>query len=241
MIVLIVAGIAFVLMGVEYLWPGRRWPRTTGWWARAIAINGFQIGSVFLAGVAWERWFRGPHLVSLSSLGRPAELVIGYLVYVVWMYWSHRARHQIGPLWRALHQLHHSPQRIEILTAFYKHPVEIVLESIASSALLYLVLGISPPAVFVISTASGVANLFYHWNISTPRWLGYVIQRPESHCVHHEREVHAYNYCELPLIDMVFGTFRNPARFDRSCGFAPGREQQFAELLLGRDVNGQQS
>lgn len=237
MIVLIVAGIAFVLMGIEHLWPGRRWPHATGWWARAIAVNGFQIGSVFLAGIAWERWFRGPHLVSLSSLGRPAELVIGYLLYVVWMYWSHRARHQIDLLWRTLHQLHHSPQRIEILTAFYKHPVEIVLESIASAALLYLVLGISPPAVFVITTVSGVANLFYHWNIATPRWVGYVIQRPESHCVHHERDVHAYNYCELPLIDMVFGTFRNPARFERSCGFAPGREQQFAELLLGRDVN----
>ena len=29
MIVLIVAGIAFALMGVEYLWPGRSWPRAS--------------------------------------------------------------------------------------------------------------------------------------------------------------------------------------------------------------------
>jgi sterol desaturase/sphingolipid hydroxylase (fatty acid hydroxylase superfamily) len=237
MIVVIVAGIAFVLMGIEYLWPGRRWPSSSGWWPRALAINGFQIASVFLAGVTWEHWLRGPHLLSLSSLGRPAELVIGYLIYAVWMYWSHRARHGIPALWRHLHQLHHSPQRIEILTAFYKHPVEIVLESITSSALLYVVLGISPLSVFIISTVSGVANLFYHWNISTPRWLGYVIQRPESHCIHHERDVHAFNYSELPLVDMVFGTFRNPPRFDRQCGFAPGREQQFGRILLGGDVN----
>lgn len=239
MIVLIVAGIAFVLMGIERVWPGRRWSPVSGWWARAIAINAFQITSVFLAGMTWERWLRGPHVLSLSTLGTVPELVIGYLVYVVWMYWSHRFRHQIPVLWRCLHQLHHSPQRIEILTAFYKHPVEIVLESIASAALLYVVLGISPHSAFVLTTMSGVANLFYHWNIATPRWLGYVVQRPESHCVHHERDVHAFNYSELPLVDMVFGTFRNPARFDRRCGFEPGREQQFGKLLRGGDVNAQ--
>ena len=55
-----------------------------------------------------------------------------------------------------------------------------------------------------------MAELLYHWNVSTPAWLGYLIQRPESHCVHHQHGLHRYNYADLPVWDMLFGTFRNP-------------------------------
>ncbi len=237
MTVAIIVAIAAVLIAIEYAWPGRRWPKIAGWWPRALALNGFQIASVFLAGVTWERWLHGPHLFALDRAPLVWQLVIAYVVNVLWLYWFHRARHHIGPLWRWLHQVHHSPQRIEILTAFYKHPLEIVTESILGAVLFYVVLGVSPVTAFIASTTSGVIGLFYHWNITTPRWLGYIVQRPESHCIHHERGVHAFNYSELPIIDIVFGTFRNPPRFDRECGFAPGREQRVGELLLGRDVN----
>lgn len=99
--------------------------------------------------------------------------------------------------------------------------------------------GARPEAALVITTTSGVLGLFYHWNIATPHWLGYVVQRPESHCIHHQQDVHAYNYSELPLIDIVFGTFQNPRRFVGQCGLGAGREQRFAALLLGHDVTQQ--
>lgn len=236
MIVAIVVAIALAMLALERIRPGRAWAAQPTWWARALAINGVQIAIVFVAGATWERWLRGPHLVAIADLGRAAELAIGYAVYVLWLYWTHRARHHFKLLWHWLHQLHHSPGRVEILTAFYKHPFEIVGESIATAALLYVVLGMSPAGAFVITTASGVLGLFYHWNIATPHWLGYLVQRPESHCVHHERGVHAYNYSELPILDMVFGTFKNPPRFEGQCGFGTGREQRIADLLLGRDV-----
>jgi len=69
-----------------------------------------------------------------------------------------------------------------------------------------------------------------------PRWLGYLIQRPESHCIHHERGVHKYNYSDLPLWDMVFGTFKNSATFDREAGFYDGASSRIADMLIGRDV-----
>jgi sterol desaturase/sphingolipid hydroxylase (fatty acid hydroxylase superfamily) len=235
-IVVIVVALALAMIGLEWLRPARRWPAVPTWWARALAINGAQIALVFVAGATWERWLRGPQLFALADLGRGGEIAIGYLANVVWMYWAHRARHRFGLLWRWLHQLHHSPARIEVLTAYYKHPLEITSESIATSVLLYAVLGASPEAALAITTASGVLGLFYHWNVATPRWLGYLVQRPESHCIHHQHGVHAYNYSELPLIDIVFGTFRNPPRFVGQCGLGADREQQFAALLLGRDV-----
>jgi sterol desaturase/sphingolipid hydroxylase (fatty acid hydroxylase superfamily) len=235
--VLVVIGVALAMLGIEQMWPGRRWPRVRTWWARALAVNAGQVAIVFVAGATWEKWLRGASLLHVGSLGRGAEIAIGYGVYVMWLYWTHRARHAIGPLWRWLHQLHHSPARIEILTAYYKHPLEIVVESILGAAVLYAVIGITPWAAFVITNTSGVLGLFYHWNVVTPRWLGYIVQRPESHCVHHEHGVHAYNYSELPIVDMLFGTFRNPARFEAACGLGEDREQQLGALLVGRDLS----
>lgn len=230
-VLVIVIGLAFAMMIVERLRPARDWPRVRSWWPRALAINGFQIASVFIAGATWERWFGGAHLLALGD-----ELVVGYLAYAVWLYWSHRWRHSIDLLWRWTHQLHHSPARIEVLTAFYKHPLEILIESFAAAVLLYGVLGVSRDAAFAITNASGILGLFYHWNVATPRWLGYLIQRPESHCIHHQQGVHAYNYSELPILDMLFGTFRNPERFVGSCGLGDERERRFGDLLAGVDV-----
>lgn len=80
------------------------------------------------------------------------------------------------------------------------------------------------------------ASFFQHANIRTPRWFGFLIQRPESHSVHHERELHAYNYSDLPLFDIRFGTFRNPDRWQGETGFWDGASSELDHLLLGRDV-----
>jgi sterol desaturase/sphingolipid hydroxylase (fatty acid hydroxylase superfamily) len=83
---------------------------------------------------------------------------------------------------------------------------------------------------------TGIAELFYHWNVSTPHWLGYIFQRPESHCIHHQEGLHSYNYADLPLWDMLFGTFRNPKDWQARCGFG-SLEYQLAKMLVGVDVN----
>ena len=73
-------------------------------------------------------------------------------------------------------------------------------------------------------------------NVRTPRWIGYLLQRPESHSIHHERGVHAYNYADFAPIDMLFGTFRNPQDFVEECGFWDGASRQVGAMLAGRDV-----
>ena len=125
MVVLIVIGVALAMFVAERARPGRDWPVVPGWWARAAVANGLQIAAVFVAGMTWEPWFRRHRLLSLAELGFGTEVSIGYLVNALFLYWTHRARHELAVLWRWLHQLHHSPARIEILTAFYKHPLEI--------------------------------------------------------------------------------------------------------------------
>ena len=82
----------------------------------------------------------------------------------------------------------------------------------------------------------GLAELVYHWNVKTPRWLGLFFQRPEMHCVHHREGSHHFNYGDLPLWDILFGTYHNPESFHGRCGFGD-KEHHFVDMLKGVDVN----
>ncbi len=233
---LIVLGVAAVMILCELLHPGRSWPQVRGWWTRALLLNGVQVGSVVLAGAAWDGWMVRHRPWSLDTLGDVWGGVVGYLAITFVYYGWHRARHASDFFWRWFHQVHHSPQRIEIITSFYKHPFEIVLNGVLSSAIVYLLVGLRPAAAANAVLLSGLAELFYHWNVPTPYWIGFFFQRPESHCIHHQEGVHSYNYADLPLWDMLFGTFRNPRRWESRCGFGPVGEARLGDMLRGVDV-----
>jgi len=232
--ILIVGAAACAMMIMEIVVPGRRWPWVGGWWMRAIALNLVQIASVWFAGVAWDGWMLRHRPWSADGLGVAGGAAVGYLAITFVYYWWHRWRHEVDFLWRWLHQVHHSPQRIEIVTSFYKHPLEIVANSVPSSAILYLGIGLGPEAATLAVTLTGVAELIYHWNVPTPYWLGFVVQRPESHCVHHQEGVHHWNFADLPLWDWMFGTLRNPRRWDARCGFGADGERRLLAMLVGR-------
>ncbi|HEY8944688.1 MAG TPA: sterol desaturase family protein [Polyangiaceae bacterium] len=233
---LFVLAAALVMMIAERRWPGRAWPKVVGWWPRALALNAVQAGSVFLAGVLWEPWLRAHRLWSAESLGPALGVTVGYLVHTFVYYWWHRARHRVPVLWRWVHQVHHSPERIEVITSFYKHPIEILTNGVLSSLVLYIGVGLDPIAASATMLVNGFAELVYHWNVRTPRWLGYIVQRPESHLVHHQHGLHHYNYADLPIFDILFGTFKNPERWEARCGLGPQQEHRLIEMLAGKDI-----
>jgi|SRR5581483_1614522 len=234
---LVVLGTGIVMMMGEIARPGRIWPQVAGWWTRAALLNGLQGVMVLIAGLTWDRWLMEHRLWSADTLGVTGGALVGYLAITFVYYWWHRWRHEVSFLWRWFHQVHHSPQRIEVITSFYKHPFELLANSILSSAILYLLVGVSPAVAARAVLISGLAELFYHWNVRTPYWLGYVFQRPASHCVHHQAGLHSYNFADLPVWDLLFGTLRNPIQWHERCGFGAGREQRLDEMLLGADVN----
>ncbi|HZO09790.1 MAG TPA: sterol desaturase family protein [Myxococcota bacterium] len=231
-----VAAVALVMLAVETLWPGRAWPRVPGWWRRALVFTAVQAGAVWLAGTSWDGWLARHRLFAADALGTAAGAALGYLAVTLVFYAWHRARHEVPFLWRWLHQLHHSPQRLELVTSFYKHPLEMLANALLTSAVLYLLVGLGPEAATIAVLLTGVAELFYHWNVATPHWLGFLIQRPESHCLHHESGVHGRNYADLPLWDWLFGTLENPREWRGRCGFADG-ERRVAEMLRGARVS----
>lgn len=79
--------------------------------------------------------------------------------------------------------------------------------------------------------------MFQHLNVRTPLWLGYIVQRPESHLIHHERGVHASNYGDIPLPDMIFGTFRNPRDWSGLNGFHQGSTLRIGPMLMFRRID----
>ncbi len=184
---------------------------------------------------------RGGSLFHLgASHDAAASGTVAYLVSTLVFYAWHRARHEVPVLWRVFHQMHHSACRIELLTSFYKHPLEQLANSVLSAAIAYPLLGLTPAGAAVYTFLCALAEFVYHVNVRTPRWLGFVIQRPEMHRIHHGRGQHAGNYADLPIWDMLFGTYANPARFDGECGFDAERELRALEMLRFVDVHAEE-
>lgn len=232
--VALTAGALFVL---ERLFPARVFVRRSSWLPRVFLFNAAQVSIVWLSGILWDDWMRTHRPYSAEALGQVAGALLGYFVITFVYYWWHRWRHEVPLFWRVFHQVHHSVERVEVLASFYKHPLELVMNGLLSSAVLYLVCGLDTVAATYAVLLTGLAELFYHWNVRTPYWLGFLIQRPESHCVHHQLGHHRQNFADLPLWDMLFGTFHNPRAWAGETGFGERREERLAELLLMRDVN----
>lgn len=240
MMLLLLIGVAAGLFVVERIWPARELPKVHNWWARVAFVNVIQLGLVVLAGYSWDRWLQAVSIFQLRThLGDVAQGFIAYFLSTFIYYWWHRWRHESAWFWRFCHQLHHSPARIELLTSFYKHPLEITINSILSAGIVYLLLGCSVQAGAIYTVLTALAEYFYHLNLRTPRWVGFLLQRPESHRIHHQYRHHTQNFADLPLWDWLFGTFHNPRpdAVPARCGYDEWREDRFDDILVFRDVH----
>lgn len=223
---------------LERLFAGWRLPKVHSWYTRVVFINIIQLGVVLLAGVAWERWLSSISLFRLSD--HMNDWLAGFLAYFLAtfvFYWWHRLRHESDFLWRYFHQIHHSPQRLEVITSFYKHPQEMIFNSILGSIIVYSILGLSLEAGAIYTLFTALGEFFYHTNIKTPQWIGYFFQRPEMHRIHHQYNYHKNNYGDFALWDMMFGTYENPKTWSGRCGFDEPRELKLKEMLLLKDVH----
>jgi sterol desaturase/sphingolipid hydroxylase (fatty acid hydroxylase superfamily) len=239
-----VFGAFALLLAADAVRPARRWPAIRLW--RISGLVAF-VSSYLVAGmvpVLADGWLAQYQLIDASGLGIAGGAAVGFLILELGIYWWHRSIHRVSFLWR-WHQLHHSAERIDVYGAMWFHPLDIAGFTLVGSVSLVLVVGVRGEAALIASGLATLLSLFQHANIRTPRWLGYVVQRPESHGIHHQRGVHAFNYSDLPLWDIVFGTFRNPVGFSswsaREAGFQDGASRRIFAMLLGRDVTGERA
>lgn len=233
--------IVFALYAVLMLWeavaPARPLPVIRHWRGRGIAsFVAFFFVSSYLP-LLWGETLAQFRLFDLTSLGTLGGALVGLLVYEAGVYLWHRSMHRSRLLWRAFHQMHHSAERLDTYGAFWFSPFDMIGWTLLLSLCLTVVIGITPEATMLVVYGTTFLSIFQHANVRTPRWLGYFVQRPESHSVHHERGVHARNYSDLPLFDLLGGTFHNPMGFASETGFYDGASARVGDMLRLRDVS----
>lgn len=230
------------LMILERQYPDQELKHVDGWWKWVIIINIFQLFAVILASFTWEKMLQETNYFK-SNLGfhlrdHVSPFVGGLIAYFVaqWLfYYWHRARHEVYFLWILFHQFHHSPSRIETITSFYKHPLEIIADSQILAIILYSVLGLSNESSIWLSIFSAIGEYVYHMNIKTPKIMGYFFQRPESHRVHHHgTRLFCPNFSDISLFDILGRTFENPETMNERTGFSS--ETRRIDMLMFKDV-----
>lgn len=54
--------------------------------------------------------------------------------------------------------------------------------------------------------------------------------------LHHAKGIHAYNYSDIAVWDILFGIWKNPKGFEYENGFYMGASSRIADMLLFKDV-----
>jgi len=179
------------------------------------------------------------HLFNLSGWGLWGA-VPTVILTTFFTYWSHRLQHRYDLLWRLGHQFHHSVVRVDIASGIIFHPIDLIVQ-FTMATLAAILLGVSAQAAAIAGVAGFSIALYQHWNIRTPAWVGYFIQTPEQHVLHHQRDIHARNFGDMPVWDRLFGTYASPGDGPIEVGFAPERSRRVMAMLLCVDVNAAQN
>ena len=116
-----------------------------------------------------------------------AGLALDLLVLEIFIYWWHRANHEVPLLWR-FHEIHHLDQTLDTTSAFRFHFGEVFLSAVARGVVV-VALTIPVTSVILFETLLLLAALFHHSNVRLPRrfeaGLSLVFITPSIHWVHH--------------------------------------------------------
>jgi len=225
-----------VFCALDFVVHPRVFPEMKFWRLRGIAFFAVYFALSGYAPLLWDGLL-GEHTVfNAAVLPLWLQIAGGFLFLELAIYAYHRTAHNVDLLWRHSHQTHHSAERMDAWSAFIFHPIDVVFLAFAGSLALVGFFGVSATAAIAVNLFAFFLTVFQHANVKTPRWLGYIIVRPESHALHHQRGVHAYNYADLPLVDMMFGTFKNPETWDGEAGFFDGASTKLWSLFVGKKL-----
>ena len=226
-----------LLLAVEAMFPSKReMPSVRHWRLIGLAgLAGTLIVFVFTP-LLLVPYLPPMAILDLNAWGNWAAVPV-WVLSTFFGYWAHRIMHYFDLLWRAGHQLHHSVARVDISSAMIFHPVDIFVIGVLTALLAAGLLNATAHAAAWAGLWGFVVALYQHWDVRTPAWTGWLIQRPEAHMLHHERNVHARNFGDMPIWDRLFGTYAEPDDRPVKLGFEPGRSRRWLAMLFMVDVN----
>jgi sterol desaturase/sphingolipid hydroxylase (fatty acid hydroxylase superfamily) len=175
-------------------------------------------------------------IVDINSWGNWAALPVWVLTTFLG-YWAHRTMHYFDLLWRAGHQLHHGVARVDISSAMIFHPFDALVQGVLAGLLAAGLTHATAHAAAWAGLWGFAVALYQHWNVRTPAWTGWIVQRPEAHMLHHQRDVHAGNFGDMPIWDRLFRTYAEPVSGEVKLGFEPERSGRWLAMLAMVDVH----
>jgi sterol desaturase/sphingolipid hydroxylase (fatty acid hydroxylase superfamily) len=164
-----------------------------------------------------------------------AQVLLALWLHDFIVYWRHRLEHTFWPLW-SFHAVHHTSERIDLLTTNRVHPLEILVGVVLYGGIIRL--GLDPGAVGLASAIFIKYNFFVHSNVGL-RFGGplkYVFVSPFMHHWHHATDAVAFgknNSVVFAWHDWLFGTAYLPDHYPAELGLvAPAHEQMPAHSYL---------
>jgi sterol desaturase/sphingolipid hydroxylase (fatty acid hydroxylase superfamily) len=236
---LVILAMYAILILWEALFPARPLPRIKYWRVKGIITYLVFFYLSTYVPMLYAHWLPSAQLVNLTNINVALAALTGVLLYQFSFYFYHRNVHRSNFLWRLFHQMHHSAERLDTFGAFYYSPYEMVSFTLLGTLCFSFIIGLPAQSVTIVLLTLNFFSIFQHANIKTPQWIGYIIQRPESHAIHHAKGIHAFNYSDLPLFDILFGTFRNPKEYVPETGFYNGASSKIKDMLMIKDINKQ--
>lgn len=173
-----------------------------------------------------------------TSLDGWAGFLVDIVLLDLWIYWWHRANHELPLLWR-FHQVHHLDELLDTTSAVRFHFGEVVLSALVR-AVLIIACDIQIAAVVVFEALVLASAIFHHSDAQIPerleRALSKVIITPSIHWVHHHaiRADTDSNYGAIfSFWDRLFGSKSGTVRFDAmKIGVERMRDRPFLRLLI---------
>ena len=160
------------------------------------------------------------------------------IVYDMFLYFWHRANHEVPFLWR-FHHVHHLDETLDVSSGVRFHPGEVILSCVVRCAII-VAFNISLVNLVIIEAIVLISSAFHHSNIQIPKKieniLSYIIVTPSIHWVHHhkrQKETDA-NYCTIFSVwDLVFRTKSNFKRYlGMPIGVENDQDQTISKLVV---------
>ncbi|MGR8920457.1 MAG: sterol desaturase family protein, partial [Gammaproteobacteria bacterium] len=236
-----------IVLPFQALWPAiRRRPKVMSYeyWLDIIYnVQGVWLSFLsFYAALAWltdaiyaDSAFWIP---AIRTLPFWLQVALAVLAFDFMTYWRHRLEHSLPLLW-SFHAVHHTTEKVDVLTTSRLHPLEMAFGALINAAVIRA--GFEPAASGLGFAIYLHYNYFVHTNVRIrfPGFLKYVLVSPFMHHWHHAVNAEAAGKnvgVVFAWNDWLFGTAYHPEHWPERFGLgvpaAEGVGQSYLAQML---------
>jgi len=236
----IVLGVFALLFAAEHIKPAvaysfhpiRRILKNLFFWPLNIGLSLAVILPVTYWAAQHALWARPEWLNGIAGLA------LDILILDLFIYWWHRAVHEIPFFWR-FHEVHHLDEHLDTTSAIRFHFGEIFFATFVRAAVV-IVFAVPFTSVVIFEVLVLAFTLFHHSNMALPprleKALSKIIITPSIHWVHHHaiRKDTDSNYGTIfSFWDILFRSKSKPQRsLNMKIGVEGRKDRGFLKLLF---------